>query len=200
MIKTIIFDFGDVFMDLDKKATPNALLKLGLVWDEEWKKVDAQLEIGAITSEAFFEKLEDALLNASTQQILNAWNAVMVGFPPHRLEFLKKLSKDYQLFLLSNTDLIHFEGFETMVGKTFADAFFDCFTECYFSYHLKVKKPDTGGFEHIITEHQLQPNEILFVDDNSTNTAAAKSLGIHTWALQKGKQDVTELFEQGLPF
>lgn len=200
MIKNIIFDFGDVFMDLDKTATPNALQKLGLIWDEDWKKIDVQLEIGQISHQDFLQKLKDALPKATEEEILKAWNAVMVHFPSHRLDFLEKLTKNYRLFLLSNTDYIHFRGFESMCGKTFSDRFYNCFEACYYSYALGIKKPNTGGFEHILNQHQLSPLDTLFVDDNSINTATAKSLGMHTWTVQKGQQDVNELFEQDLPF
>ncbi len=200
MIKNIIFDFGDVFMDLDKKATPLALKKLGLIWDEKWEKVNFKLETGLLAPQDFLQQLQNALPKASPQEILAAWNAVMVDFPNHRLQFLTQLSQKYRLFLLSNTDYIHFNYFENKWGSEFSKQFYACFEGTYYSYVLQVKKPNTVGFRHILKQHQLQPSETLFVDDNAKNTATAASLGLHTWTITVGKDDVVDLFSQGLPF
>jgi len=40
----------------------------------------------------------------------------------------------------------------------------------------------------------LQENECLFIDDLKKNTDAASKLGIHTWNLNPGQEDVTHLF------
>jgi putative hydrolase of the HAD superfamily len=53
------------------------------------------------------------------QEILKAWNAVLLDFPLYRLEFLQMLSTKYRLFLLSNTDAIHIAKFESTTGISF---------------------------------------------------------------------------------
>jgi putative hydrolase of the HAD superfamily len=61
---------------------------------------------------------------------------------------------------------------------------------------MKMRKPETAIYEYVLKEHDLKPQETLFVDDTEENTAAAKLLGIHVWNLIPGKEDITNLFNQ----
>ena len=47
----------------------------------------------------------------------------------------------------------------------------------------------------MLTQHDLKPEETLFVDDTAENTAAAAELNIHTWNIDPATQDVVDLFE-----
>ncbi len=202
MINTIIFDFGDVFMNLDKNASLEALKKLGLQsWNDEIDKVNQQFEKGKISEVQFMIEMKKIIPNASIDDIREAWNSVLIDFPLNRLEFLQKLSHKYRLFLLSNTDEIHIAKFEHRVGMTFAREFYQCFEKVYFSFEIGHRKPEPEAFSFIIKKHELNPKRTLFVDDKKTNTDIAASLGMHVWNLQVGKEDVTELFtKKELPF
>lgn len=202
MINTIIFDFGDVFMNLDKNASLEALKKLGLQsWNEDIDKVNQQFEKGKISEVQFMIEMKKIIPNASIDDIREAWNSVLIDFPLHRLEFLQKLSHKYRLFLLSNTDEIHIAKFEHRVGMTFAREFYQCFEKVYFSFEIGHRKPEPEAFSFIINKHELTPKRTLFVDDKKTNTDIAASLGMHVWNLQVGKEDITELFsKKELPF
>ncbi|SHI71793.1 HAD family hydrolase [Flavobacterium terrae] len=202
MINTIIFDFGDVFMNLDKNASLEALKKLGLQsWNEDIDKVNQQFEKGKISEVQFMIEMKKIIPNASIDDIREAWNSVLIDFPLNRLEFLQKLSHKYRLFLLSNTDEIHIAKFEHRVGMTFAREFYQCFEKVYFSFEIGHRKPEPEAFSFIINKHELTPKRTLFVDDKKTNTDIAASLGMHVWNLQVGKEDITELFsKKELPF
>ena len=105
MINAIIFDFGDVFINLDKQATVDGLKKLGLTqWNEDLNNLNIQFEAGKIIKDDFLEGIQRHIPKASTSEIVEAWNAILLDFPLYRLEFLQMLSKKYRLFLLSNTD------------------------------------------------------------------------------------------------
>lgn len=202
MINTIIFDFGDVFMNLDKNASLEALKKLGLQsWNEEIDKVNQQFEKGKITEVQFMIEMKKLMPNASIDDIRTAWNSVLLDFPLDRLEFLQKLSHKYRLFLLSNTDEIHIAKFEHRVGMTFAREFYQCFEKVYFSFEIGYRKPEPEAFNFIINKHELNPKRTLFVDDKKINTDIAASLGMHVWNIQVGKEDVTQLFsKKEIPF
>lgn len=197
MIDTIIFDFGDIFINLDKQATIDALAKLGLNhWNEDLNQLNLQFEKGEITEENFLLGIQKHIPNASIADIASAWNAILLDFPLHRLEFLQKLSKQYRLFLLSNTDAIHIATFERENGPSFYSDFYQCFEKVYFSFEMGIRKPDPEIFNYIIQNHQLSAKNTLFVDDKKENTDAAFSLGLHIWNLQVGQEDVTTLFEK----
>nr|WP_288833985.1 HAD family phosphatase [uncultured Flavobacterium sp.] len=199
MINTIIFDFGDIFINLDKKATMDGFKNLGLKeWNEDLDRLNIQFEKGNIKREEFLAGFQKHMPSASIEEILEAWNAILADFPLYRLEFLQMLSKKYRLFLLSNTDSIHIETFEQRVGTSFYSDFYQCFEKVYFSFEMGMRKPDAEIYLSVLNKHELQAKRTLFVDDKKENTDAAQALGIHVWNLQVGKEDVVDLFNKDI--
>jgi len=197
MINTIIFDFGDIFINLDKQATIDGLERLGLSsWNEDLDQLNISFEKGQISRDAFLLGIQKQIPNATIDEILTAWNAVLLDFPLYRLEFLQLLSKKFRLFLLSNTDAIHIDHFEQREGASFFGDFYQCFEKVYFSYEMGMRKPDAEIYTTLINRHELAPKRTLFVDDKKDNTDAAKALGLHVWNLQVGKEDVIELLDK----
>ncbi|MEN2413903.1 HAD family hydrolase [Flavobacterium mesophilum] len=199
MIDTIIFDFGDIFINLDKQGTISGLKNLGMTeWNSEMDRLNLLFETGDISHDDFIGGFQKELPNASIEEIMEAWNAVLADFPSYRLEFLKELSKKYRLFLLSNTDAIHITTFQNRVGVDFYTDFYNCFEKVHFSYEIGKRKPNANSYQHLIDEHNLIPEQTLFVDDKKENTDAAAALGLKVWNLQVGKEDVIQLFDKGL--
>lgn len=197
MIDTIIFDFGDVFINLDKKASLTALKKLGLdFWNDDLEQLNQQFERGKVTEVQFMIGLKKIIPNASIDDLRAAWNSVLIDFPLRRLEFLELLKRKYRLFLLSNTDEIHISKFEHKAGATFAREFYQCFEKVYFSFEIGVRKPDPEAFKYIINKHELSTKRTLFIDDKKVNTDIAASLGMQVWNIIPGKEDVVELFDR----
>lgn len=197
MIDTIIFDFGDIFINLDKQATIDGLERLGLSsWNEDLDQLNISFEKGQISRDDFLFGIQKQIPNATIDEILMAWNAVLLDFPLYRLEFLQLLSKKFRLFLLSNTDAIHIDYFEQREGASFYGDFYQCFEKVYFSYEMGMRKPDAEIYTTLINRHELSPKRTLFVDDKKDNTDAAKALGLHVWNLQVGKEDVIALFDK----
>lgn len=197
MIDTIIFDFGDIFINLDKQATIDGLEHLGLSsWNEDLDQLNISFEKGQISRDDFLLGIQKQIPNATIDEILMAWNAVLLDFPLYRLEFLQLLSKKFRLFLLSNTDAIHIDHFEQREGASFYGDFYQCFEKVYFSYEMSMRKPDAEIYTTLINRNELSPKRTLFVDDKKDNTDAAKALGLHVWNLQVGKEDVIELLDK----
>jgi glucose-1-phosphatase len=202
MINAIIFDFGDVFINLEKQKSIDEFKKLGLDGpNEELIAQNDLFEKGKISEMQFIETFQKYIPNASLDEIVNAWNSIIGDFPLYRLEFLQLLSNKYRLFLLTNTDSIHISKFEHKVGMSFYSDFYQCFEKIYFSYEMGLRKPQPEIFTTILNKHDLSPKRTLFVDDKKQNTNAAQELGLHVWNLQVGKEDVIDLFNQKqLPF
>jgi putative hydrolase of the HAD superfamily len=197
MINTIIFDFGDVFVNLNKEMSAAEFKKLGLNGpNEELIELNAQFEVGEITEEQFLEGFKKHIPNAKVDEIRAAWNSLIGEFPLHRLEFLQMLCGKYRMFLLTNTDSIHIDHFEQAVGMTFSRDFYGCFEKVYYSYEMGKRKPDQQVFEYIIRKHDLKPERTLFVDDKKENTDAAAAAGLKVWNLQPGVEDVVDLFDK----
>ena len=202
MINAIIFDFGDIFINLEKEKSIEEFKKLGLNGpNEELIAKNDLFEKGQITELQFIESFQKFIPNASLEEIIKAWNSIIGDFPLYRLEFLQMLSTRYRLFLLTNTDSIHINRFEHKVGMSFYTDFYRCFEKVYYSYEMGMRKPQPEIFTTILNKHDLSPKRTLFVDDKKDNTDAAEALGIHVWNLQVGKEDVVNLFDQKhLPF
>lgn len=197
MIDTIIFDFGDIFINLEKEAQIEAFKNLGLNEpNEELIAMNDAFEKGKVTELEFINSFHKFIPNASIEEIRTAWNTIIGEFPLYRLEFLQLLSHKYRLFLLTNTDEIHISRFEHEAGVSFFSDFYQCFEKVYYSYEMGMRKPDAGIYSFIINKHDLNPKRTLFVDDKKVNTDAAATLGLHVWNLQVGKEDVVDLFTQ----
>ncbi len=197
MITTIIFDFGDIFINLEKEAQVEAFKKIGLPNpNEDLIKQNDLFEKGEITAQNFLESFQKHLPNASLKEIKEAWNTIIGDFPLYRLEFLQLLSYKYKLFLLTNTDEIHISRFEHKVGISFFSDFYQCFEKVYYSYEMGMRKPDSAIYSYILNKHDLNPRKTLFVDDKKVNTDAAEKLGMQVWNLQVGQEDVVDLFNQ----
>lgn len=195
MIKNIIFDFGDIFINLNKPATFKALEKLGIQdIDKEMQQILHQYEEGKISTEnflAFFYKK----FKISNEDLTFAWNTILLDFPSYRLEFLKRLksSKKYRLFLLSNTNELHISWIQNNWGATLYAEFQNCFEQFYVSHEINMRKPNSDIYEFVLQKNNLKAAETFFIDDTIENTSAAEKLGIKTWNLIPGKEDIVDL-------
>ena len=196
MIKNLILDFGDIFINLDKPATAREMSKFGFTTiTPELQALFNDYEKGLITSDSFLETTGALFPKAKRQDLIDAWNAILLDFPDYRLEFLEALatSNKYRLFLLSNTNDIHIEYVKSVMGQEKFNRFKNPFEVFYLSYEMGMRKPDTEIFEFVLEENQLEPSETLFVDDTKENTDTAALLGIQIWNLKVGKEDIVDL-------
>ena len=195
MIKTLIFDFGDVFINLDKQATLRELQKLNIgQFTDELLEKNKAYEMGLISSEAFLNAYIDQFSHLNSNLIRNSWNAILMDFPEYRFKFIKKLSeeKDYKLILLSNTNEIHIDWIKQNVF--FFEDFKNCFDSFYLSHEIKLRKPNANIFEYVLSKENLLAEECLFIDDTLENTEAAAKLGLKTWHLEPTREDIIDLF------
>jgi len=199
MIKNIIFDFGDIFINLNKEATFQKMATLG-VTDISEAMIDTyhKYEKGLISTDAFIEFYQQQFPAIEKKQLVAAWNAILLDFPLERLAFLQalKASGNYRLFLLSNTNELHISWIQQDWGLARFAEFKVCFEQFYLSHEIHYRKPDTDIYEFVLRENKLKASETLFVDDLQENTTAAEKLGIQVWNLIPGKEDVVELFQK----
>lgn len=196
MTDALIFDFGDVFVNLNKEGWMEQFRLLGLdELNDELMFLNAAFEVGDIDEAAFLNGIAKQLPAASISDVKSAWNSIIGDFPLHRLEFLEGLCGKYRLFLLSNTDMIHIAHFKEKVGDAFFQRFFNCFEKVYYSFELGMRKPDIEVFQFLIHEHGLTPSRTLFIDDKKENTDAAALAGLRVWNLQPGSEDVSGMFD-----
>ncbi|MCQ0110847.1 HAD family hydrolase [Zhouia amylolytica] len=200
MIKNIIFDFGDVFINLDKPATVNRLTEINgkFTVSDKMDQMNKFYEKGLISTSEFVSFYMSIFPKISKNTLIDAWNAIILDLPENRIEFLEKLSKEnnYRLFLLSNTNALHIDHVIKNIGAERFNRFKNCFEQFYLSHEINFRKPDLDIYKFVLNENNLKPEETLFIDDVEENTTAAASLNIITWNLKPGVDEVTALLEQ----
>ena len=199
MIKNIVFDFGDVFINLDKEATFDQLRALGVTnFSIEMIEVAKQYEIGKISTQQFVDTFKLMFPTISEIEFKNAWNAILKDFPLQRLDFLRSLadSKKYRIFLLSNTNSLHISWIQKTWGSELYSEFKKCFEKFYLSHEIHLRKPNEGIYKFVLNTNRLVPEETFFIDDTEENTITASTLGIKVWNINPTCEDVVDLFSQ----
>lgn len=197
MIKNIIFDFGDVFINLDKQIIFREMQKFGGTSEltPEMISLNEIYEVGGISSEEFIDRLTTFYPKASPEQITDIWNGMLLDFPEKRLAFIESLTREgrYRLFLLSNTNALHIPYVEEKMGSNRFYRFKNSFERFYLSHEIQLRKPNAEIYRFVLDENGLEPNETFFIDDTRENTDAAEKLGIHCWNLKVGQEDIVDL-------
>ena len=203
-IKNIIFDFGGVILDIDPQLTVDEFAKLGfkdfeklntLAFTEE---ILGKFERGILTPEVFRDKLRVFLgIEITDQEIDDAWNALLFDIPGIRIDIIEQVKNNYQIFLLSNSNEIHYDLFVRDLQLRFGYSEFDeLFDKAYFSFDLHLLKPNPEIFEFVLNQHDLDLANTLFIDDNIRNIESARKLGIKTYHLTKPER-IRDIFIDG---
>ncbi len=200
-IKNLVIDFGGVIVNLTRNRCIEAFAALGvdvhesLVNNYSHKDMFMQLELGTITPDVFHTTIRQLAPQPVTdQQIDDAWIAMLADIPENKLDLLYRLHDRYRTFLLSNTNVIHWEY---SVQHLFTSKHYrlkDFFDKIYLSYELHLLKPDTPIFTHVLNDAGLLPEETLLIDDASVNCKGAESLGIRTY-MPEPREDWSFLFD-----
>lgn len=194
-IQHIIFDLGGVILNIDYQATEHAFRQLGIAnfgaLYSQLKQTPLfdEIETGKCSRIDFVKALQAAATGyeLTEDQIISAWNAMLLDYPLRRLQLLQQLRLQYDLFLLSNTNEIHEAAFNEILLKTCGyNSIAHFFDKVYFSHRVGMRKPDAAVFQHILNENGLKPEHTLFIDDSPQHIETARSLGINTVFLEKG--------------
>jgi len=148
------------------------------------------LETGRISEEDFVKSIKGYFsVEVKDDQILSAWNALLLDFTAERIKYIKALQQKCPVFLLSNTNVIHAKQFEEDFKKNFTEEDWQTlFDKIYYSFEVGMRKPNSDIFLHLLKEQQFQPEEGLFVDDTLMHIETAKKIGLKTHHLQDDEE------------
>lgn len=199
--EAIIFDLGGVILPIDYSKTADAFKDLGLKnFDELYSQANQsglfdRFEVGEISNSHFINSLLNYLpKNISANQVVHAWNSMLLDFPEENLNFLKELKLYQTIFLLSNTNEIHIQAFNRKLKENFnLNSLHSFFDDVYFSNEIKKRKPHPETFTYICDLNQLNPQKCLFIDDSIQHIEGAKQIGLQTYHFQKTNK-ITNLF------
>ena len=194
-IKNLLFDFGGVIVDLDREQAVRKLEALGFADAEkelnpyQQNGLSLDLESGKISASDYCRKLSEKVGHPLPEEaIADAWKAFICNVPLYKLEELKRLRKDFQVLILSNTNPFVLEWIKSKDFTPQGQSIFEFADKLYASCDLGVCKPDRMIFDHVIRDSGIRPEETLFLDDGMKNIEAAKALGFKTYCPQN-KED-----------
>lgn len=187
MIKNIIFDWGGVLIHLDKQRCTEAFAQYGVTVSDELTNPYGQradlmdFERGVMTVAEFHETVRRVYsAELSDEQIDEAWSALLLDIPTYKLDLLLELKKRYHLFLLSNTNVVHWEE-----GRKRFDyrglKVEDYFEQIFLSQEIHELKPSLEAFKKVVQLANIVPEETLFIDDLQVSCESAAALGFHTF-------------------
>lgn len=198
-MKHIIFDLGNVLVRLDTPACIEAFKKIGMEMvinraNDDAKSVLEQLGLGLISVETFCQKARELSgSQASDEAICRAANAMLVEIPDEKKRRLLDLrARGHRVFLLSNTNSIHWDYCveQLFPYKNYGVA--DYFERIFLSQEMHLQKPDAEIFNEVLRQTGIRAEDSIFIDDLLENCEAARGVGIQ--AFQNTNFDDWELF------
>jgi len=191
-IKNIIFDLGGVLLDVNYQLTEAAFSQIGIEDYKSYFKQDysaelfENLEKGTITPSSFYDEFRTLFgTTHSNEDIRHAWNAMLGNFIPDNMQILKNSTKNYKVYLFSNTNQIHYECFRDIYLKQFGNNDFDShFIKAYYSQICGWRKPTPQSYTNLLEAEGLTASETLFIDDTEKNIIGANEAGLKTFHLK----------------
>lgn len=127
------------------------------------------------------------------EELKNAWCSLLLDIPRKRIDLITKLRQKYRVFILSNTSDIHIQVINEMIKTQFGFTDLKSLVEvAYYSYEMKMRKPDKEIYFTMLADADIKPSETLFLDDNFDNIEGAKKVGLQTILVDPVNNCITE--------
>jgi len=197
--RAIIFDIGRVLIRVDiHRAMAGLASDLKLTPQEVWSAIEndprsLDWQEGRISPEDWHLHLSNRLGGSLTfEQFKQVWNSALAPEPIQPEPFLEKLSKNYRLALLSNTDPIHMSDAEARFP------FFRFFPIRIYSFRVGANKPNPLIYAEALRECKVRAEEAIFIDDVPAYAEAAQRLGITGLVFRSHQELQANLCELGV--
>jgi glucose-1-phosphatase len=199
-VDAIIFDLGGVIINLDYELTTKAFQQLGMLsFKESYSQLSQNslfddFETGKISPQHFINKLLVHLPSGtSANQVVAAWNSMILDVPKEKITLLNTLKDRYRIFLLSNTNEIHMVKVKREWEKVSDQPMGAFFKHIFLSHEVGLRKPNPEIFTLVCEQMGLIPETTLFIDDSPQHIEGAQSIGLQTLHL-KNPEDLYEVF------
>jgi 2-haloacid dehalogenase len=206
-VRTVIFDLGGVLIDWDPRYLYRKLMPgreaemeafLSEVCNQGWNhQQDAGRSLAEATEALLAEHVHLIARQPEMRDLIEAyygrWGEMLGGPIEGTLAILAELrASGVPLYALTNWS-----------GETFPIAleryeFLGWFDGIAVSGELGVCKPDPRIYRYLIERHDLDPEEVLFIDDHEANVEAARDLGMTALRFQDPARLRAELAAVGL--
>jgi HAD superfamily hydrolase (TIGR01509 family) len=196
--RCLLLDIGMVLVGLDYGPLAEKMRALSGIEPDRLRTVLTaenlvqSYEAGKITVDEFHAEVCRRIgARIAQEDFLEAWYSIFTQ-PILPDEWLMTLAQKLPMWVLSNTNKLHFE----FMTRTFT--FLRHFTGFVLSYEVGFLKPDERIFQTALEKVQAPASEVLFVDDQEANVAAARALGIDAFRFLNADQFAAEMKARGL--
>ena len=196
MIKTIVFDLGNVIALFDTNKASRNLAKYTSVPAERINEIFAselmdKFERGAFSGKEFFEKVKQQYALTCTYVVFEvAWSDMFTINQPV-IDLMRNLTKNYRLVMLSNTNEIHYD----FVMRTFP---LDMLEYHVLSFRVGHRKPEREIYFEAMRHSRCKPAEMTYTDDIPEFAKAATKIGMHGILFQSVEQLTDDLRRLGV--
>jgi putative hydrolase of the HAD superfamily len=188
-INTIIFDLGEVIIDLHPDKVIN---ELSYQWQIPSSKIKSLIvehsqlidyETGRIDEAQMLESIQhDFTKKISLKEFEYSWNLMIGDISDLRKKLLVDLRKNFNLLFLSNTNTMHERAFDQQAKDKFSISALSALVDhAYYSHKMGLRKPDQDIYRAVIDQQNLVPEQCLFFDDREENLHSASEIGINTF-------------------
>jgi len=182
----LIFDLGNVIIDIDydrafellKQTVPTHLHpRVDEFYLTDFHK---DYECGRLDSDAFRREVNAYFeFNLEDHKIDHLWNSLLGKIPKERLELIAKLRENFQVGVLSNTNLIHIHAVNKILKEDHGiDNFDPIFDWVFLSHEMGFAKPFPEIYEKMLMDLGTSADRVIFFDDLEANVKGAASVGI----------------------
>ena len=192
--RAVIFDIGRVLIRVNISRAMDGLASgISVTSQEVWSAIQndprwLDWQEGRISPRDWHLHLTKRLGATLTfEQFSEVWNRALDPNPIHSESFLEKLSKNYRLALLSNTDPIHMSYGEARFP------FFRFFPTRIYSYRVGASKPDPLIYREALKACKVRAQEAVYIDDVAAYAEAAQRLGMTGIVFQSPEQLQSDL-------
>lgn len=196
----LLLDMGKVLVDFDLTRFRDFLRQYSGMSTDQLRQaliVDgfpAAYECGRIGDEEFHAELcRRVQSDIPWDEFVRGWNSIFLDDPIVPAAYLAGLSRKVAIWVVSNTNRLHFEH----VRKRFE--FARHARGFVLSYEVGVAKPDPRIFEKALETAGARPGDSIFVDDQVPNVEAASRLGIDAFLFVGMEDFAQQLARRGLP-
>jgi len=197
-IAALAFDLGNVLIQVDHGRFCRRLAEsAGITPAEVYHRVfspdlEHGYDTGKLSSQAFYQKIMEVFqVSLPYPRFCEWWNEIFD--PLEGMESLVlHLKSRYPLYLLSNTNPLHFD----YVCRNFP--LVHHFRRFILSYQVGSRKPEQAIYQALIRETGLAAPQCLFIDDKLPFVEAAQTQGLRAWQFISTQDLKRRLQEQGL--
>lgn len=177
MIKAIAFDYGGVIKINEQNLVKEICDYLHItkeVFNKEYFSVNHLFNIEGKSFEEvtllFVSKFDDSEKTKKYILELLKENKAKYHLNVELIELIKKLKNKYRIGLLSNNSL-------TLREKLKEDNILDLFDEIIVSAEVGYQKPQSEIFDILFKKLNVEPNEVVFIDDSLKSLEGADKIG-----------------------